>query len=92
MFPGHITSSDVKNYNNHYKTHLPKCLPPDLSLYFSRHKKMVGFSLPCQWLGFLCRAFLENDNQKFEPSTLKGVYIWLILSLSDLSPNWALIT
>ena len=83
-----------KNVEKCRSNRLLRVLPLNLSSHGSKHKKIVGFSLfPWYWLGFLIGNFLENKKwQKFEFLTPKGVYIGLLVKLSDLSLNWVWVT
>ena len=52
-----------------------------------KKKKSELLSFLLGWLGFLSRSSLEDDRQKSETLTFKGVFIRLFVGLSNLSPN-----
>ena len=58
-----------------------------LSMNPDTKKKSELLSFLLGWLGFLSRGSLEDDRQKSETLTFKGVFIRLFVGLSNLSPN-----
>ena len=56
-----------------------------MNLNTKKKSELLSFLLG--WLGFLSRGSLEDDRQKSETLTFKGVFIRLFVGLSNLSPN-----